>query len=300
MKMIELIQQNKLEELKEALRNSEEFQIHRYLYEILNNNFVEINEDSFPCDRYQVEFLEGLQLYKALEKSEINEDHLKQYTALLVHLAFITSAHIQYLATEAMNQNFYLSDLEHIDNFRVLPEIRGSIQELIQLLEIKTGEEKSIANLAVAKAKISNSIGNTLEKYEIGEDMLQFAENFEKVGETGTAIRIHQGIMNDFECESVKLSSGIIPEMNHVDDRPEAEIEVFNKAKAHFERLTGQKVEEPNRIHVTERREAANSAASTAETSPSQDQTTSPEPDRSPSPAQPGLLNKIKKFFGKG
>lgn len=297
--MIELIQQNKLEEFKEALRNSEELQIHRYLYEILNNNSVEINEDSFPCDRYQVEFLEGLQLYKALEKSEISEDHLKQYTALLVRLTFITSAHIQYLATEAMNQNFYLSDLEHIDNFRVLPEIRGSIQELIQLLEKKTGEEKSIANLAIAKAKVSNSIGNIIEKYEIGEDMLQFAESIEKVGETETAIRIYEGIMSDFECESVKLSSGIIPEINHVDDRPEAEIEIFNKAKINHERLTGQKIQEPNRVHVTERREAEHLAASTAEAAPSHDQTVSPEPDHSSSSDQPGLLGKIKRFFGK-
>ncbi|WP_153395756.1 hypothetical protein [Chryseobacterium vaccae] len=293
--MIELIQQNKLEEFKEALKNSEELQIHRYLYEILNNNSVEVNEDSFPCDRYQIEFLEGLQLYKALEKSEINEDHLKQYAILLVHLAFITSTHIQYLATEAMNQNFYLSDLEHIDNFRVLPEIRESIQELIHLLKNNPGEEKSIANLAVAKAKISNSIGNTLEKYEIGEDMLQFAESFEKVGETETAIRIHQGIMNDFECESVKLSSGIIPEINHVDDRPEVEMEIFNKAKINFERLTGQKIQEPNRVHVTERKEAEN----LAEAAPPHDQTESPEPDYSPSPSQPGLLGKIKRFFGK-
>ncbi|OCA77671.1 hypothetical protein BBH99_11420 [Chryseobacterium contaminans] len=297
--MIELIQQNKLAEFKQALKELEELQIHEYLYEILDNNPVEIDEESFFPDGYQIEFLEGLQLYKALEKSEINSDHLKQYSNLLVHLAFFMSSHVQNLAHEAMSQNTYLTDLGHIYRFRIYPEIREGIQELIDLLKDRSGEEKSIANLAAAKAKVSNSIDNILEKYQIGEDMLQFAEAFEKVGETETAIKIHQGIMNDFECESVKLSSGIIPEMTHVDDRPEAEIEIFNKAKINFERLTGKKVQEPNRIHIKESRQSEKMAPSTIETSHSHDELiNSSQPDHSSSKPS-GLLDKVKRFFGK-
>lgn len=297
--LIELIQQNKLAEFKQALKELEELQIHEYLYEILDNNPVEINEESFSPYGYQIEFLEGLQLYKALEKSEIGSDHLKQYSNLLVHLAFFMSSHVQNLAHEAMSQNTYLTDLGHIYRFRIYPEIREGIQELIDLLKDRSGEEKAIANLAAAKAKVSNSIDNILEKYQIGEDMLQFADAFEKVGETETAVKIHQGIMNDFECESVKLSSGIIPEMTHVDDRPETEIEIFNKAKINFERLTGQKVQEPNRIHVKESRQAEKMTASAVETpQPHNESIHSPQPDRHLSKPS-GLLDKVKRFFGK-
>lgn len=297
--LIELIQHNKFAELKQALKDLEELQIHEYLYEILDNNPVEINEESFSPYGYQIEFLEGLQLYKALERSEISSDHLKQYSNLLVHLAFFMSSHIQNLSHEAMSQNTYLTDLGHIYRFRIQPEIREGIQELIDLLKNRPGEEKSVANLAAAKAKVSNSIDNILEKYQIGEDMLQFAEAFEKVGETETAIRIHQGIMNDFECESIKLSSGIIPEMTHVDDRPETEIEIFNKAKINFERLTGQKVQEPNRIHITESRHAEKIVASAVETLQALDQSVnSPQPTH-PSSKPSGLLDKVKRFFGK-
>lgn len=297
--LIELIQQNKLAEFKQALKELEELQIHEYLYEILDNTPVEINEESFSPYGYQIEFLEGLQLYKALEKSEISSDHLKQYSNLLVHLAFFMSSHVQNLAHEAMSQNTYLTDLGHVYRFKIYPEIREGIQELINLLKNRSGEEKSIANLAAAKAKVSNSIDNILEKYQIGEDMLQFADAFEKVGETETAIKIHQGIMNDFECESVKLSSGMIPEMTHVDDRPKAEIEIFNEAKINFERLTGQKVQEPNRIHIAESRQAEKMMASATETARSLDESiNSSQPD--PSSSKPsGLLDKVKRFFGK-
>lgn len=75
--MIALIRQNKLAEFKQALKDSEALQIHEYLYEILDGRPVEIDEESFSPYGYQIEFSEGLQLYKALEKSEISADHLK-------------------------------------------------------------------------------------------------------------------------------------------------------------------------------------------------------------------------------
>jgi len=251
--MIELIRENKFEELKEVLRNSEEHRVHYFLAEILNGKEVEIKDESFLPPQYQTEFLEGLQLYKALEQSSIDTDSLRKFSNLLVHLSFIMSSYIHVLADEAMSQGVYLTDLGHIQEYKLNPEIRARIQEFIDLLKSKTGEEKAIANLASAKAKISSSIGNILEKHEIGDDMLQFAQHFENVGEIEIAIRIHQGIMNDFECDSVKLSSGLIPEMSHVDDRPEEEIEIFNKAKMNYERLTGHEIEEPNRVHIKDR-----------------------------------------------
>lgn len=264
--MTELIQENKFEELKDVLKNSEELQIHQFLFEILEGKAVEINDESFSPDRYQIEFLEGVKLYKNLEKSEIDKELLRKFSNLLVHLSFIMSSYIHVLAEDAMNEGTYLTDPGH--KYKIYPEIRSTIQELIDLLSQKPEEEKAVANLSSAKAKVSNSIGNLLEKHEIGEDMLQFAKHFEEVGEIEIAIRIHQGIMNDFECDSVKLSSGLIPEMSHVDDRPESEIEIFNKAKINYERLTGHEIEEPNRIHIKNSEAASNLAATTQDSSP--------------------------------
>lgn len=254
--MTELIQENKFEELKEVLKNSEEFQIHQFLFNILEGKAVEINDESFSPDRYQIEFLEGVKIYKNLEKSEIDPEQLRKFSNLLVHLSFIMSSYMHVLAEDAMNQGTYLTDPGH--EYKVYPEIRATIQELIDLLSHQRDEGKAIANLSSAKAKVSNSIGNLLEKYEIGEDMLQFAKHFEAVGEIEIAIRIHQGIMNDFECDSVKLSSGLFPEMSHVDDRPETEIEIFHTAKINYEKLTGHEIEEPNRIHIKDSPAAEN------------------------------------------
>lgn len=312
--MIKLIQENKFEELKEVLKNSEELQLHQFLFEILEDKAVEINDESFSPDRYQIEFLEGVKLYKELEKSIINKEQLRKFSNLLVHLSFIMSSYIHVLADDAMSKGTYLTDLEH--DYKVHPEMRAAIQELIDTLNQKPEEEKAIANLSSAKAKISNSIGNILEKYEIGEDMLQFAAWFEKVGEIEIAIRIHQGIMNDFECESVKLSSGLIPEMSHVDNRPKTEIEVFNQAKINYERLTGHEIEEPNRIHINESEIVQNLTATTEDSSfsenieesnpeiPVEQNLTAAADFNSNNPTQntsskKGILEKIKRIFSR-
>ena len=42
--MIQLIKENKFEELKERLKNSDDFQIHKFLLEVLENNKIEIDD----------------------------------------------------------------------------------------------------------------------------------------------------------------------------------------------------------------------------------------------------------------
>ncbi|MNY09759.1 hypothetical protein D3C86_1426950 [compost metagenome] len=147
-----------------------------------------------------------------------------------------------------MNKGVYLSDIEEL--YKVKPEIREKLQTFIDILTKRNDEYKAIANIAAAKAQVSNSIGNLLEKFEIGEDMLQFAQSYEQVGQTQLATKIYQGIMNDFECESVKNSSGLFTEISQIDTRPKEEIEIFEKAKVNFEILTGEKVPEIKRVHI--------------------------------------------------
>lgn len=246
--MIQLIKENRFPELIESLKNPNDFQMHDFLLEVLLNNKIEIKIESFDASRYQEEFIEGLEIYLALEKSNINELQLKEYTNVLVELAFNMSGLIQFMSKKAMDKGAYLSDMN--DLYEVKPEIREKLQVFIDVLKTKNDEDKAIANVAAAKAQVSNSIGNLLEKFEIGDDMLQFAQSYEQVGQTEFAIKIYQGIMNDFECESVKNSSGLLPEIAQIDTRPKREIEIFEKAKEYLELLTGEKIPEIKRVHI--------------------------------------------------
>ncbi|MBB2151405.1 hypothetical protein [Pedobacter gandavensis] len=234
--MKQLIKENRFEELKQKLNKSNsEFKIHHLIYRILNDEKIEEEDSGFEANKYQEEFLEGLDLYKVFTNSAINNEQLKVYTAVLVHLVFKMGGFIRLMANTAMNKGVYLSDLG--DVYQVNPEIRNELQLFIELLKNKN-EIAAIANVAAVKAQISNSIGNLLKRHEIGEDMLQFGQSYEAVGQTEMASKIYSGIMNDFECASLKRSSGLFPEISYVDTRSQEEIMVFEKAKIRFENLT--------------------------------------------------------------
>ena len=283
--MTNLIKENKFEDLKEILKNSTEFQIHTYLLDILNYKTVEIDAESFSAKRYQEEFLEGLTIFEALKESDIDKIQLTNFLNILVELGFKMGGFIQLMAQTAMNKGVYLSDIE--DLYKVNPIIRQKLQEFIEHLKNFENQDKSIANLSATKAQISNSIGNLLQKHEIGEDMLQFAQSYEKVEQTEMAARIYQGIMNDFESESVKSSSGLFPEISYVDERPEKEIEIFETAKKSFERLTGQTLAEPKRVHINESEKAKEIVAEMERNINQEEENES------------GFLNKLKRLFKK-
>lgn len=303
--MIDLIKQNKFEELKQILQNSVSLKIHNYLLQILNGNIIEVDADTFDADKYQEEFLEGFKIYKALQTSTVNKETLKNFLHILVELTFKMNGFIQLMAENVMSKGLDLSHIEHI--YKVDLTLRDNIQEFIDILKNNPDEEKAIANLAAAKARISNCMGHVIEKYQIGRDMLQFGISYENVGEAETAIRIYQGIMNDFESESVKLSSGLFPEISYADERPESEIKIFDQAREHFERLTGQTLKEPKRVHVKENSAAKNLTEAIREEEP---HNSAPSDDKALSAsaastsevhdAKPGFFGKLKKLFGKG
>lgn len=243
-----LIQENRFEELKQKLNNPDsELKIHQLVFRILNNEHIEDDNNFIEASRYQEEFLEGLELYKAFYKSAMPEAQFKEYTFVLVHLVYKMGEFIKLLANTAMNKGVYLADFENI--YKVNPEIRNELQLFITLLKDKN-EIKAIANVAAAKAQISNSIPSLLKKHEIGEDMLQFAQSYEAVGQTEVAVKIYSGIMNDFECESIRLSSGLFPEISQFDTRSKEEIAVFEKAKYHYENLTEENIPDIPKVKI--------------------------------------------------
>lgn len=252
--MIELIRQNKFQELKEKIEVRENsFQIYKYLGDVLNKIKVEIDGKSFNAQIYQEEFLEGLEIFKALNKSEIPEDDSKNFSNILVQLAFKTGGFIKLMANTALKNGVYLSDIS--DTYKVHPELRSKFQEFIDLLNEKN-DAISVANVAGAKAQITSSIGNLLEKQDIGNDVLQSADSYANIGHTKQAIQMYKEILKDFESESVKNSSGLFPEISQVDTRPEEEIEIYEKAKKQYEKLSGEKLPEVKRVHVNTNKQA--------------------------------------------
>jgi hypothetical protein len=125
--MTHLIEENKFEELNEALINSTEFKIHSYLLDVLNNKMVEIDGESFSAERYQEEFLEGLQIFEALIKSNIDKIKLDSFLNILVELAFKMGDFIHLMSQTAMNKGVYLSDIEEL--YQVNPIIRNRLQD---------------------------------------------------------------------------------------------------------------------------------------------------------------------------
>jgi len=199
--IIDLIEENKFQELKDKLSSQTEgFAIHAFLLNILNDKDVEVTGDSFDATRYQEEFIEGLTIYTALIKSDIDKSQLESFKNVLVRLAFKMSEFVMLMAKQAMQHGAHLTELSNL--YEVKPEIRGRLQKFIDILQTEVGESKTLANLAAAKAKVSNSIGNILHKYEIGEDMLQFAKSYTNIGEIEMATELYRGIMNDFEASN--------------------------------------------------------------------------------------------------
>ncbi len=235
--MIPLIQQNKFDELKYVLQNSDSgLKIHQVLLQVLNGNHLDEADYGFEANMYQEEFLEGINLYKALNKSEIPKKQLQEYKIALTFLVFKMGGFIKLLADTTMQKGVYLSQAKGV--YKVDASLRSELQAFIDLLK-ETDDVQAIANASAAKAQISLSIGDLLKKHEIGQDMLQFAAGYENAGLKDQAARIYQNILSDFECESVQLSSNLIPEITHVDTRTDEEIEIFETAKNRFETITG-------------------------------------------------------------
>ncbi|SDJ97431.1 hypothetical protein SAMN04487898_105189 [Pedobacter sp. ok626] len=216
---------------------SKEIRIGKFFSEILKGN--PIDNVVFSKYVYQEEFFEGLKLYKKHEHSA-TEDQLAKFVNILTVLADEMANFIHSLAKNAMDAGFHLSNFDH--QYKFNPEIRKQLQQLIDLLKAKKRKAANIdiANLCSAKAKISTSIPNLLKKEEIGEDMLQLAKSFEKVDSDAVAIKLYESIMNDFQAESSRLSSGLFPEISYIDSRPKREIEIFEMANASHKKLTAQ------------------------------------------------------------
>jgi hypothetical protein len=244
--MKQLIQQNKFDELKYALQNSDSgLRIHALLLQILNGNNLKETDYGFEANVYQEEFLEGFNLYKVLNGSAIPKTQLQEYKIALTFLVFKMGGFVKLLADKTMQQGVYLSQVENV--FKVNTSLRSELQAFIDLLK-ETNDVHAIANISAAKAQISLSIGDLLKKHEIGQDMLQFARSYEDAGLKDEAIRIYKNILSDFECESVKLSGNLFSEIAHVDTRTNEEIEVFEAAKDRFEIITGNNLPEIKRV----------------------------------------------------
>lgn len=240
-----LIGENKLDNIKEL--SNFDYKIQELLKDTLSDTLTrEFEEINFEADKYQEEFIEGGKIFKALVKADLYMEAMT-FSMVLVFLGFKTGEFIQLLSNTALNKGVNLSE---ISLFKIEPNLRNSMQEVYDLMDEDYLVPK--ANIAAAKTRISQAIFNKIPKYEFGKDMLQMGMSYEKIDEKEMATRVYQGIMNDFESESVKSNSGLFPEISQIENRSEKDIEIYNKAKKLFENITGTKVREPKRVNIND------------------------------------------------
>lgn len=243
--IIKLIQEIKIDEIKNI--STFEFKIDEILKDVLNDNLIdEYEEIEFEADKYQQEFIEGVEIFKALENADLKMEAM-MFSTVVVFLGFKMGEFIQLLSNNTMSKGIYLSE---VSTYKIEPNLRDSMQEFYNLMDENYLVAK--ANIAAAKTRVSQAIFNLISKSDFGNDMLQMGISYEKIGENEMATRIYQGVLNDFEAESVKLSSGLFPEISQVDDRNEDEIKVYKKAKELFENITNTKIKEPQKVHLND------------------------------------------------
>lgn len=167
------------------------------------------------------------------------------FSTILVFLGYKTGEFIHLLSNTAMSKGVYLSE---ISTFKIDSHLRNSMQEFYDSMDDNYLVPKT--NIAVAKTRISQAIFNEISKSEFGSDMLQMGVSYAKIGETQMAMNIYQGVMNDFETESVKVSNELFPKISQVDNRSEDNIKIYKKAKELLEKITNTKIEEPKRVHI--------------------------------------------------
>lgn len=244
--IIKLIQEKKTEEIIQNYSESK-FKIHELFVDVLKDNLTDDYENiDFEADKYQEEFIEGVEIFKALVKADLQMEAM-MFSTVLVFLGFKTGEFIHLLSNTAMSKGVYLSE---VPNFKINSRLRDSMQEFYNSMDENYLVPK--ANIAATKTRISQATFNQITKSEFGNDMLQMGISYEQINEIQVAKNIYQGVMNDFESESVKLSSGLFPEISQVDDRNEDEIKIYKKAKELLENVTNTKIEEPKRVHVNE------------------------------------------------
>ncbi|MFK7907371.1 MAG: hypothetical protein AB8B69_19710 [Chitinophagales bacterium] len=241
--MRKYIVENKFDELKKALKKSN-LEVFRILANALDKRETEYKEISFNTNLYEQEWMEGIAVYLALDESEIEKKALEIYRKGLVGIVFKIHHFIRESAIEVTDSGTHFKE-----DFYINPQLRVDLQAIIDLWK-KQKFFKSVLNMVVAKAQLSTVMNHRIERFEIGRDMLQCAGGYEELDYKENAVQMYQAILHDFECESVKLSSGLFPQVSYVDTRPMEEIEVFEKAKERYEALTGKIIREPNRVHV--------------------------------------------------
>lgn len=173
-----------------------------------------IDENFLPED-----FFETIRVYVFLRDSSWPNDKKEKYLNISKNILLKISLYIR--------NNLF-------EEIRFDPNLRENIQHFIECVE-----QQDKADLSAIKAQLSGSLLQLgwIEKETYGIDMLQYAESYENVGLESKSINIYKALINDFESQSRKLSSGLFPEIQHIDEPTKEELEIINKAKESLNRL---------------------------------------------------------------
>lgn len=223
-----------VEELINYLEVNKSLRIHEILINSLNNKLED--EKEYSRDNFLDEWKEGNVILALLTEGNLDYGYKWYFVMGYLELVIKMSEHI------LDNKINFTNELIVLQN------------ELIELLKSDTNQFMQTANMMLVKVNLISIIGS---KQSLGKSLLDLGKAYESIaGLKPNAIKVYRDILNGFESESVKNSSGLFPEISQVDTRTKAEIEIFESAKLHLERLSGEKLQEINRIHVNNDQQA--------------------------------------------
>ena len=206
------------------IRKKKEFYLcHKTWLTINSGSQFNVEEININKNRLSEDFHETIRLYIFVIGTFWQKDFKKEYLKAAKQIILKISQYLRY----------HIFDEVYFD-----PELRNNLQDFIEVVEkLKLLEDK--ADLSAIKAQLSSTLlqMGLIEKYMLGEDMLQYAESYETVGLSTKSIEIYKGILNDFKSNSSKVSSGLFPEIQRIDDPTENELKIIQTAKESLIRL---------------------------------------------------------------
>jgi len=109
--IIKLIKENKTEEIIQNYSESR-FKIHELFVNVLKDNLIDDYENiDFESDKYQEEFIEGVEIFKTLVEADLQMEAM-MFSTVLVFLGYKTGEFIHLLSNTAMSKGVYLSEYQ--------------------------------------------------------------------------------------------------------------------------------------------------------------------------------------------
>lgn len=140
---------------------------------------------------FEQETKEAVKFYIQLSESNWDKNLLGEFRKVIKMMIAETGSDLRNASHSIVN-----GKVSYINNSNVNPDLRNSLQELIEHFDKKELYE-SKADLARVKAQLTLTLN--LDKTQMGADMIQYGKSYENVKQFDDSIEIYNGVICDFE-----------------------------------------------------------------------------------------------------